>query len=622
MSILRSIFHSMDNQGILAWIEIDVSSCINECFSDIEAVASFIEASRQDFDAMNMTIHSAVARKPKDRESRKVSLVLMMTLITIMIVFAVIFTVLDRSSRKRKVIEGAPVWIPPKEFEIEKQGEINGEKPGLFPKFALKSSKRQRMDSAEINLLEKSLASKLPRLPTLPRRKKLQPLPSQLHIESASEHPVSFPLTAEEANRRGPYGRTALMLLAKNTLRSEEQVVDDVTKLHAAGADVNLCDDYDDTALHMAVSAGRVALVRKLLHLGASPVIRDRTNSTCLHLAARACKCDMMAALLENEEMRKEVDAVDDSNRTALMLVAMHDRVDAEAAQMLLDAGADVNYAGDNTLNSWNGRTALHFAAKYDNSQMVAFLVRKLALINSKDYENCTPLHLAAAEGHVGPVMELIRAGASVLMRNDKFQTPYDVAFLNSCHGVARLLGSGDNNRVQLYSNNGEIIACSSSPKRKNTKVLTKKSTEEIQGCISCEPAGLTFSPYNHLTEASSMSICGATFSSPQSSNTLAGRMASSNSAPQCGPPAQHSTPYVQLLENGGAPVNGEISSPHCEGLKRRFALSEGSMEESSECIDSGFHTLSNGSQYDHGASYPSFSGFFNPDHSVNAPVP
>ncbi|KAE9418725.1 hypothetical protein Angca_008863, partial [Angiostrongylus cantonensis] len=425
--------NSMEYPEILACVEIDVSRCVNECFSDIEVVANFIEATGNEFSTMNMSIRSAVARKLKTSEYWNLSLVVVMTCISIVILFAVLLTVHERSSRKRKLIENAPVWFPPKEFEGEKQRELNNEINGLLG-FSL-SSKRRTMDLSRLELLEKSLTSKLPRFSTLPRPKKLQPLPSQLHIESASEYPISFPLSTEEANKRGPYGRTALMVLARNTKRSEEQLIDDV-------------------------------------------------------------------------------DAVDDSNRTALMLVAMHDRVDAKAAQMLIEAGADVNYSGDNNLVSWNGRTALHFAAKYDNSQMVAFLVRKLAVIDCKDYENCTPLHLAAAEGRVGPVKELIRAGASVLMRNDKFQTPYDVALLNSCHSVAALLVSGDNIRIQLYSNNGEIITSSSSPKCKHTKVLLARDTIPL----------------------------------PQCSKAVTTQMASSNPTPQSVAPTGHSTPYIQLL--------------------------------------------------------------------------
>ena len=75
------------------------------------------------------------------------------------------------------------------------------------------------------------------------------------------------------------------------------------------------------------------------------------------------CALDMVKMLLENEDMRSEVsflllqywiyllvlqvDAVDDDNRTALMLVAMHDRVDTKIAELLCKAGANVNYDGD-----------------------------------------------------------------------------------------------------------------------------------------------------------------------------------------------------------------------------------------------------------------------------------
>uniref|UniRef100_A0A158P8Z6 Delta-like protein n=1 Tax=Angiostrongylus cantonensis TaxID=6313 RepID=A0A158P8Z6_ANGCA len=568
--------NSMEYPEILACVEIDVSRCVNECFSDIEVVANFIEATgnvrdafssfpETEFSTMNMSIRSAVARKLKTSEYWNLSLVVVMT--------------------------------------CEKQRELNNEINGLLG-FSL-SSKRRTMDLSRLELLEKSLTSKLPRFSTLPRPKKLQPLPSQLHIESASEYPISFPLSTEEANKRGPYGRTALMVLARNTKRSEEQLIDDVTKLRAIGADMNLFDDRGDTALHMAVSSGRVALVRKLLQLGAAPVIRDGTNSNCLHLAARACASDMMAALLEIEEMRQEVDAVDDSNRTALMLVAMHDRVDAKAAQMLIEAGADVNYSGDNNLVSWNGRTALHFAAKYDNSQMVAFLVRKLAVIDCKDYENCTPLHLAAAEGRVGPVKELIRAGASVLMRNDKvgcagtpyfisvissgkFQTPYDVALLNSCHSVAALLVSGDNIRIQLYSNNGEIITSSSSPKCKHTKVLLARDTIPL----------------------------------PQCSKAVTTQMASSNPTPQSVAPTGHSTPYIQLLDSEGTPVNSRISPSHYEVVRECFAFPERSMEDSSGYVDSGFNTFTAASHHDCGTTYASFNRFLKPDDSVVASIP
>ncbi|ETN69143.1 EGF-like domain protein [Necator americanus] len=37
-------------RGVIVWIEVDVAACVNECFSDVEVVASFIEASRERYE--------------------------------------------------------------------------------------------------------------------------------------------------------------------------------------------------------------------------------------------------------------------------------------------------------------------------------------------------------------------------------------------------------------------------------------------------------------------------------------------------------------------------------------------------------------------------------------------
>uniref|UniRef100_A0A183G3I3 Neurogenic locus Notch protein n=1 Tax=Heligmosomoides polygyrus TaxID=6339 RepID=A0A183G3I3_HELPZ len=86
-----------------------------------------------------------------------------------------------------------------------------------------------------------------------------------------------------------------------------------------------------------------------------------------------------------------QVDEVDDENRTALMLVAMHDVTDTAIAEMLCDAGAEVDYDGrartDHQRKVFLGRTALHFAAKYDNTKMVTYLLKRSANKDCQDYE-------------------------------------------------------------------------------------------------------------------------------------------------------------------------------------------------------------------------------------------
>ncbi|KJH43222.1 ankyrin repeat protein [Dictyocaulus viviparus] len=409
-----------------------------------------------------------------------------------------------------------------------------------------------------------------------------QPTPSRLYIESASAHPISFPFTAKEANQRGPYGRTPLMMLAKNTVKTEEQLINDVTKLCDIGADINLLDDCEW-------------------------IIQE----FCGHLSRTFFK----------------VNAVDNSNRTALMLVAMHDRVDTKAAKMLIEAGAKVDYDGDNTLTSWRGRTALHFAAKYDNAQMVAFLLQMMANENCQDYEYCTPLHLAAAEGHIGPVKELLKGGANVLLRNDRYQTPYDIALLNNCHSVAALLASSDNLRVQLYSNHGEMLASSSPPCFKHVKILSSNIkpprahvTYESKGCTqsttAADESASVFSPYNYIITPYSAAVCGTTTPSELSSVKSA-QMVSSGCTTHS---VHYITPYVQRFDDSRIDPGSILSSPHYEEVEKCCMKSEKQMGKSSGFFDSGFGISSDiSSKRDSIAPCHTFDRFLIPKDCVDA---
>ncbi|KAK6035393.1 ankyrin repeat protein, partial [Cooperia oncophora] len=314
---VRKSAYSTEKEGVLVWIEVDVSKCAGECFGDVETVASFIEADKKELtEAMNMSVYSAVARKPRSRRGYfESTLLFVVVCISVMILVALIFVVQQRSSRKRKVVENASSWMPTHRVPISLKATKENNRHHLV---AFGSAKRKRFDPSQSTCATKA--------------EKIEPQPSTLHVEAASTTPISSISTSEGINQRGPYGRTALMVLVRNTAKTEEQIVEELAKLHAAGADLNLCDDS--------------------ANLEASPTIRDNTNSTCLHLAARACAPSMVAALLKEEMRWSAVDALDDDNRTALMLVAMYDMVDTKIAEMLCDAGAQVNCDGDNVCNS------------------------------------------------------------------------------------------------------------------------------------------------------------------------------------------------------------------------------------------------------------------------------
>ncbi|PIO55491.1 notch domain protein, partial [Teladorsagia circumcincta] len=152
-----------EKEGVLVWIKVDVSKCVDECFDDVEVVASFIEADRDKLkEAMNMSIYSAVAKRPKGRHgSFEATLLFVVSCVSVMVLIAILFIVQQRGSRKRKVVENAPVWMPPTEFESETARDYEKEK-NRHNIIAFDNAKRRRLDPAEAKLLEEKLTPNLP----------------------------------------------------------------------------------------------------------------------------------------------------------------------------------------------------------------------------------------------------------------------------------------------------------------------------------------------------------------------------------------------------------------------------------------------------------------------------
>ncbi|VDK46897.1 unnamed protein product [Cylicostephanus goldi] len=240
---LSSEKSNVEKRGIIVWIEVDVAGCVEECFSDVEVVANFIDAAKEKLTGMNMSIHSVDAKNlRKSKKSLDTTLLVLLACIAVMIAIAIVFIIHERPSRKRKIIENAPVWMPPTELEVEKAMKCN--ENTWKNRVVLESSKRRRMDPAEMKLLEQHLTPKTlkNRVFVQPKEKRAEPAPSSLHVEALSDKPISVPICTEDVNRRGPFGRTPVMVLVRNTVKTEKQILEDLTRLRAAGADLNLWD--------------------------------------------------------------------------------------------------------------------------------------------------------------------------------------------------------------------------------------------------------------------------------------------------------------------------------------------------------------------------------------------
>ena len=201
----------------------------------------------------------------------------------------------------------------------------------------------------------------------------------------------------------------------------------------------------DEARLLDDVSAGNLAAVKKYLDQGGNVNLQDEPGMTPLHHAVNSDwkgKNRKMVKLLIDRGAN--VKAIDDTHHTPLHMTS-----DKETAELLIDAGADVN-----AKTRREGKTLL-FSAAHGAAQghpksyeryldLAKLLITKGANVNVKLKSGETTLHEVArsySEKHASEVCELlITNGAKVNELNVKGQTPLDEALTNKRSKTAEVL--------------------------------------------------------------------------------------------------------------------------------------------------------------------------------------
>lgn len=209
--------------------------------------------------------------------------------------------------------------------------------------------------------------------------------------------------------------------------------------------------------LFEAIRAGDLARVRELLHANATlanardehghsaftAAIYHRQNEIADLLEERGAMVDVFAAAMSGRTARLQ--EVVNGNRswlksfsadgwTPLHLASYFGHRDA--AQFLIDKGADVHVRSTNSLKN----TPLHAAAAGRHLDLVKLLIGAGAAVSEAQHDGFTALHAAAQSGDREIAEALLEAGADPGLANSNGQTPHDLAVEHGHPALAELL--------------------------------------------------------------------------------------------------------------------------------------------------------------------------------------
>ena len=184
---------------------------------------------------------------------------------------------------------------------------------------------------------------------------------------------------------------------------------------HAVAVDAK--DGNDWTALHHAAKAGRLSVVARLIAAGANVNVKNQYSEAPLHWAVYG-DAAVVATLIA---AGADVDVRDGNGWTPLHHAAYGGHAAAVAA--LIAEGAAVDLMENN-----GDETPLYQAAEKGHLIVVAALIKAGADVNVRGYSNLAPLHEAAGGGHLTVALTLIAAGADVNAKDAGGDTPLSKA--------------------------------------------------------------------------------------------------------------------------------------------------------------------------------------------------
>ncbi|XP_074511025.1 B-cell lymphoma 3 protein homolog [Sebastes fasciatus] len=337
-------------------------------------------------------------------------------------------------------------------------------------------------------------------------------------FEEARRSPEGFPIRCLHPYDYGPYPVYCLPPVHEPPHLLAQQAENLLTGINLATRQ----DEDGDTALHIAVVQGELAIVCKLIQLllwaRRSLDIYNNLRQTPLHLAVITQQANMVETLLRDGA---DPAALDRNGQTALHLCCEYDQRDClsvvlpcplsstcleirnyeglsplhlavlrghkDLARMLLDAGADIN-----AMDIKSGQSPLMHAVESNNADMVHFLIESGCDVNSQSYSGNTALHGACGRGQVETVRLLLKSGADSSLKNYHNDTPVMVAKNKKIADVLRGRGS---NQIRVQDQHSVSV----SPHGSN---LTENGSPSSNHSRGCSPSTTPHTPHHSTSQS------------------------------------------------------------------------------------------------------------------------
>ncbi|XP_059042597.1 ankyrin repeat and sterile alpha motif domain-containing protein 1B isoform X10 [Mustela lutreola] len=231
------------------------------------------------------------------------------------------------------------------------------------------------------------------------------------------------------------------------------------------GPNVNCTDSSGYTALHHAALNGHKDIVLKLLQYEASTNVADNKGYFPIHLAAWKGDVEIVKILIHHGPSHSRVNEQNNENETALHCAAQYGH--SEVVAVLLEELTDP------TIRNSKLETPLDLAALYGRLRVVKMIISAHPNLMSCNTRKHTPLHLAARNGHKAVVQVLLEAGMDVSCQTEKGSALHEAALFGKVDVVRVLLETGIDANIRDSLGRTVLDILKEHPSQKSLQIAT-----------------------------------------------------------------------------------------------------------------------------------------------------